>query len=355
MLGLKSFKGNIAHKARLTKTKVANKWDKDGAKISIYAGTFSLVAGGVALAYQTTKLDKIKKENEAKIKEVDEYLAENPAGIEYTPEDAANDKKIINSKSALEVVKLYAGPVLMMAGGVAMIMYGTKTMTGKIATLTSTLATTNEFWQRYRKRVQGVLDKKTEEDIYYDRKYTEDPNVIDEKTGKPVTRLASQGRTPYQIEWNRVNADGTLNSKFDGSDDISNWAFVRSLEQTLTNELQLRAGHNRVGFIFLPEIYSKYGFDLGNCPPGSEYVGWSCVLGDDGRYYSPAGGDAVVKFRIPDIHDVLNVTDFIDIQRGDPDHQASAIILDPNYDGNLKELYEAEYKKWTNPKMLFAK
>lgn len=286
---------------------------KHSPKILFVAGAVGVVGATVLACRSTLKLsDVLTEAEEASAKAVS--LHEKVQGLAYDDQALSKDLTKIKVKTGLEIVKLYAPAVGVMAVSVGALTGSHIILSKRNGALMATYAGLQKAYDEYRQRVASEYGADT------DRKFASGAEniAIEEKT--------SDGKTVH-----RKGSELKKNGKFGGSPyaalfDESSHKFTREpgmnsvivgMQQSHAND-KLRAN----GHLFLNEVHDMLG--LPRTSAGA-VVGW--VYRNDNE---PKNGDNYVSFGIFE-GDLEGGEDFVNGDEG-------AVWLDFNVDGVIYNL-----------------
>lgn len=250
---------------------------KGGAKVSKYSPEILLVAGVAALGAgiffackQTLKLDSIIEKAEE-----DKARIENADLPSYSDADKQKDMLLTQVKTGVAIVKNYALPAALIAGGFACVLGSYGILKKRNVALIAAYNAVDLAYRGYRKKVIEEIGEERERDLFHGavrRKI--DVIEKDEATGKEtkkkvearVTNPDGPGYSPYarffdeycQSTWKK--------------DPEYNLMFLNAQQKYATDLLRAR------GHLFLNEVYDMLGI-----PRSREgaIVGWIMGAGDD--------------------------------------------------------------------------
>lgn len=283
-------------------------------EILMAVGAVSVTAGAVTVATQTTKLeDALSDIREAQEEHKAKYGLMDPK--EYKKELVA-----IKLAAVKKVAKIYAGPVLLISGGMTCFFSAFGIMKKRQGVLVASLAAANKAFEEYRARViedQGA--DKDKEYLYGLKKKTITSEVVDEngKKKKVTEEVFEQDASMISRYAIRFTPEFTA----EAVDDITtNEAVLGSIQSYWNSILPARKK------VFLNEIYHELGIDE---TMESRLVGWD--------YDNDEHGDGKIKFEI--IRTIV-------YDANDPHGWHKELIVDFNVDGDIA------HKLPKNPAML---
>lgn len=275
---------------------LANKLAKPVAKIKnaspeilLGAGLASIGVGVVWACKNTLHINDVLDTHEHRMNKVEEGLKRFDRKT-YSEQDAKKDKVQIFTKTAVDLVKLYAVPTLLISGGVACILCSHNVMSKRNAALLESANIANAALDAYQKRVAERLGE--DEAATLARPTIE----VDEKP---------QGHETASV----INSYGAF---FDDSN--SNWTgavdqdrlFLRCQERYANDMLRAR------GHLFLNEVYEMLG--MPHTPAGA-VCGWikDSATGDGyvdfgeiaGEYEEAVVNGKHVYFIVPNVDGVI--------------------------------------------------
>lgn len=272
-------------------------------EILMAVGAVSVTAGAVTVATQTTKLeDALGDIREAQEEHKAKYGLMDPK--EYK-------KELISIKlaAAKKVAKIYAGPVLLIAGGMTCFFSAFGIMKRRQGVLVASLAAANKAFEEYRARVIEDQGEDKDKEYLYGLKKTKVTKEITDENGKKkkVTEDVFVSDAPiisrYAIKFTPEFAS-------EASDDINyNIALLKSMQTSWNALFPSRKK------VFLNEIYHELGVDE---TLESRLVGWD--------YNADEHGDGKIHF-------ILIQTVVYD--KNDPMGYHKELIVDFNVDGDI--------------------
>lgn len=260
------------------------------------AGVAGMTCSTVLACRSTLRLEEVMTKTKDDLELAKTLLVTEPD--KYTDEDCKKDTAVIYIRGAGSLVKLYAPSILLGAASIAALTKSHHILQERNLALTAAYATVAEAFERYRGKVVDKYGENADRDLFYE---TEKVSVVDEKTGKKVTRT-------------RINPDGVPSMYARFFDETSpewskeseyNYTFLRCQQNWFNDLLTMR------GYVMLNQVYEA----LGIMPTSAgAVVGW--VL--DGE------GDSFIDFGI--FRDDERVHDFVN-------GRERSVLLDFNVDG----------------------
>lgn len=107
---------------------------------------------------------------------------------EYTEENFKNDVKIVNTKTVLDIVKLYGPSVVVGAVSIACIFQSHRILTTRNAALSAAYATLHEDFQNVLKRIDENVDEELANKIKYNEGSKNVDSVITHEDGSAETK-----------------------------------------------------------------------------------------------------------------------------------------------------------------------
>lgn len=199
-------------------------WTKmNSPEIMLFAGIGAGIGALIMTQRATLKVDSVKMKHEKKREKIltksIEY-EENPEDFEtpYTKDMAAQDLVLLKQKTALEYVKLYAGPVILEAVSIGLILGSHHIMKQRQAALAASCAAIAKAYQTYRQNVINKYGEEVDKEMLYgSEKKTVKKTETDPETGekKKVTEeqeiIRNFGGSPYARLFNRENSTEWFN------------------------------------------------------------------------------------------------------------------------------------------------
>lgn len=258
------------------KTKIGSLAANVALKGSKRAPEILVISGMIGMAGATIWAIKSTFEASKTIAVRDELLIQNEEKVEseefdYTEEDAIEDAHKLNRWFALEMIKYYAGPFILLAAGGAAILYGHhKRYVGYLGMAAMAAAAEADY--------KGLVDRIRAEygDEIADKLKYDIHEVVEEYEEEQEDGSVVSGTRAYDTSGNIPSLYARV---FDETctewrkDPIHNMMFLRKVQEEANRTL-----HNR-GFITLNEVYAALGLPL-NDDYGNE-AGWTMKGGDD--------------------------------------------------------------------------
>lgn len=199
-------------------------WTKmNSPEIMLFAGIGAGIGALITTQRATLKVDSVKKsrdEKKEKIVRTSCEYEENPDDFEepYTKDQAAQDLILLKRKTALEYVKLYAGPVILEAVSIGLILGSHHIMKQRQAALAASCAAIAKAYQTYRQNVIARYGEEVDQEMLYgsEKKVTKKTET-DPDTGekKKVTEeqeiIRNFGGSPYARLFTRENSTEWFN------------------------------------------------------------------------------------------------------------------------------------------------
>lgn len=199
-------------------------WTKmNSPEIMLFVGIGAGIGALITTQRATLKVDVVKKAHNDKkeqiVRTADEY-EENPEDFEepYTKDQAAQDLMLLKRKTALEYVKLYAGPVILEAVSIGLILGSHHIMKQRQAALAASCAAIAKAYQTYRQNVIAKYGEEVDQEMLYgSEKKTVKKTETDPETGekKKVTEeqeiIRNFGGSPYARLFTRENSTEWFN------------------------------------------------------------------------------------------------------------------------------------------------
>lgn len=190
----------------------AKAWTKmNSPEIMLFAGIGAGIGALITTQRATLKVETVKSKGEA----TKQKIAEKAAMYE---EDAANDMVLLKRKTALEYVKLYAGPVILEAVSIGLILGSHHIMKQRQAALAASCAAIAKAYQTYRQNVVNKYGEEVDKEMLYgSEKKTVKKTETDPETGekKKVTEeqeiIRNFGGSPYARLFTRENSTEWFN------------------------------------------------------------------------------------------------------------------------------------------------
>ena len=307
-------KAEIMNNVTRTFNRAGLKLKKYSPEIFVGVGIVGVVASAVMACKATTKIDDVLAEQKENIEKTKDYVEEHGYSEKYTEEDHKKDLTIFYSRSAVDLVKLYASSVILGTVSIAMIVNGHRILRKRNVALAAAYATVEKGFKEYRGRVIERFGEELDKELKYNIKAKEvEEAVKDEETGeeKTVKKTVSVADPNLYSDYARFFDDGCTGWT---KDPEYNLMFLKD-QQRYANDLLQSKGH-----LFLNEVYDMLGIPR---TKAGQAVGW---IYDE---VHPVG-DNFVDFGLTDIHNA-RVRDFVN-------GYERTILLDFNVDGSILDM-----------------
>lgn len=261
------------------------------------AGVVGMVGSTVLACRATLKMDEVLEKAK-----VDLDTSRHLQHAEYSERDRRKDISIIQARTGVKIVRLYAPAVIVGGVSIALLTRSHIVLTKRNTALTAAYAALDKGFGEYRARVIEKFGEDQDRDFRYGTRQAQIPDPKNPDKKKKVTRVGLQDPSIYA----RFFDDGSSSWN---KDPEYNLIFLKC-QQNYFNDLLKARGH-----VFLNEVYKELG--LPHSKAGS-IVGW---------VYNPNDGDRdnFINFGIFDAGAEV-IRDFVNGHEG-------AILLDFNVDG----------------------
>lgn len=275
---------------------------KNSPEILTGVGAVSIVAGTVLACKSTLKLSDTLEETKTNLHAIEEASKLE----EYSAEDKTKDLTIVYGKAIMDVVKLYAGPVLLTTTGLTCMMTSNKILRQRNAALTAAYVTIDKSFKEYRSRVAEKYGKDAEFRIRHNIQAVELNDVSVDSEGNEIVNVEKGYTMPQGSDYMRVFDEFNPNYQRDAQ---YNLMFLNSQQRFANDKLQVE------GVLFLNDVYDLLGFPR---TQAGQVVGWTYNMGED-------NADNYVDFGLQNVADP-SIRDFIN-------GYENSIWLDFNVDG----------------------
>ena len=258
--------------------------------ILMVVGVAGVVGGTIYACAQTTKLKDILEEGKEKRDEIkasyDEIKSED---VDASDAEKAYRKDITVTYAATagEVIKLYAGPVIVETLSISCMLYSNKILRNRLVGLAAAYTTVNESFKKYRQRVIDKYGEDAEREIRLGtvKKKLKDvnPEAVTEENKKDKVDVLNDesidiNNDPYTFIF------GSQYSKRAEKDPYFNKKYLESVKRKFNDILKAR------GYVFLNEVLEY--LDLGMTEAG-QVTGW---------IYNSEDGDGYIDFGIDTVY-----------------------------------------------------
>lgn len=291
--------------------KVGFKIKKHSPEILVGAGVVGVVTSTVMACKATTKLDTILDKTKDDIDKIHEAV-EHPEMLpeEYTVEDSKKDLAIVYTKTAVDLLKLYAPSIVVGGLSITAILAGYNVLSKRNVALAAAYATVDKGFKEYRGRVIERFGEELDRELKYNLKAKEVEEIVTNEDGtetivkKTVETADIDFGSQYARFFDETCTGWTKDPEY-------NLTFLIN-QQRYANDLLKSRGH-----LFLNEVYDMLGLPRSKA---GQVVGW---IYDE---KNPIG-DNYVDFGIHDVHN--------ERKRAFVNGYERSILLDFNVDGNI--------------------
>ena len=244
---------------------IASELYEEGPYIAVAAGCVFFVGSAIWACKKTLELPE-------KVEKAKKDIAEVKKTIPVEQKKEYN-KAIAGAygRAAVDIGKLYAGPVLVGGLAIASIAGGTVEIRNRNAALTATVSSLEAMYERYRKNVIDRYGKEVDMEMKYGVKHEViKEKVVDEETGKKKTvekevLVMPDGNVFDDVsEYGRIFEVGAT-TYFDKQSQEANIIFLQQAERNANRLLRSK------GYLFLNDVYEMLGFEP---TEAGQRVGW---------------------------------------------------------------------------------
>lgn len=301
---------------------------KHSPEILIGLGIAGVVAGTILACRATLKAKPVLEDAKAKLDDIKGNAEERQAVLENLGSNAdeknelalvtTKDKTQIYTATAIDLVKLYAGPTLLVAGGIASILCAYNVMNKRSLAILATCKGLQQAYESYRARVVEDYGEEIDRDFHLGLRNSESIETVigsdgKKKKQKVTVKIADPNAYSQYAKW----FDETV-PNWRSSAEL-NMSFIR-MQQNYANDLLKIRGH-----IFLNEVYDLLGIDR---TQSGAVVGW--VLDLSPENYMDRKVDNYIDFGVF-VNDKEQARAFVN-------GNESRILLDFNVDGIIYDL-----------------
>lgn len=272
---------------------------KNAPNLLFGAGIIGVIGSTVLACRATLKLDEVLTEAQHDLALADEIRETSPE--KYSEDDQQQDKIVVVTRCALNVVKLY-GPAIIVGGiSIACLTKSKNILQTRNDALAAAYVAVDSAFQNYRNRVIAKYGEDEDRELKHG---SEQREIWDEGKGKMVEATVIGPGIPSQYArfFDELCDYWERNPEY-------NLTFLRC-QQMYANDLLQARGH-----VFLNEIYDRLGIERTSA---GQVVGW--VL-------NGPNSDGYIDFGIWDPNNDRAI-DFVNGREG-------AILLDFNVDGPI--------------------
>lgn len=252
-MNLKNLSNAVTSKAGLQILKTR----KHSPKILFVAGAIGFVATVILASRATMKLHDVLDDHEAEVEG-----AKKIAELEqYSEAEHKKDLVQIHVKTAFDVAKLYALPVIVGVASIAALTGAHIVLDRRLAGVTAAYAAMDKGFKEYRKRVEDRFGKDVDNEMRHGVEYRE---VVEETETGPVVKVvkhAKLGEPSIYAKWfDQASRNWQPQPEY-------NIMFLKAQQVFLNQKLQTQ------GWVFLSDVYDALDIPQ-NGSPFCRVTGW---------------------------------------------------------------------------------
>ena len=268
------------------------------------AGIIGVGVCVVTACVATLKIEAVLDESRLKIAEIRDGREQHPD--KYSEQDCKHDMLVVQTRTAVSVVKLYAIPASIGLGSIILLIGSHRILRKENAALTAAYMGISEAFKKYRERV--IAEQGRDKDQEYRFGSVKEELILTDGEGKTevkeITRVNPGEMSLYARVFDETNPNFNRNPEM-------NLRFLKAQQKYANDRLHAR------GYLFLNEVYEALSFPM---TEAGQIVGWV-----DGN------GDNCVDFHLYDI-DSQQARDFIN-------GYTKNVLLDFNVDGIVYDIF----------------
>lgn len=226
--------------------------------LMVVGGVVSMGAGTVIACKQTLKVEEVLANQLPHLEKVEQGEALELSS--YGKKEAQQDRIKIYSRTALELGKVYAIPVILWSGGATLVFSGHNMLMKRNATLALAFTGLKKSFDAYRGRVVDAFGSEADQAMMTGWAKKE---VVDPVTGEKEVVYTREWDTDEVEPYNRIFEQGASES---WQPDLSINRFFVDQQRRFAQERL-----NRRGYLYLSEVYEALGFPESDI---SRVVGW---------------------------------------------------------------------------------
>lgn len=297
----------LGRRASLTQLKVL----KHSPEMGVGLGLVALGAAAVLLARAHKRSDDVHAENKGYVDLVERDIdqVERDMGVPYDARQRAQILAPVYTRYAIDVVKLYAPPVILGTIGTGLVLGAHKIQRSRIQGLGAALLVVQQGFEEYRKRVIGEQGEEADRRFLWG---------LDTQTVSKVHVTEDGKKKKTKVEENRIgeSLSPTMYSRlFDHT--CPSWMNDGQVTQQIliNTEAVFNELLHRKGYVYLNEVYRSLGYEE---TKAGQVVGW---------HLEAPGSDRNISFGL-------------DNEATDEMIRRNIWMLDFNVDGSIWELME---------------
>ena len=251
--------GGLKAGLKILAARAGNIWHKHGPQIMVGTGIVGFIGTAVSAGSATLKADKLLTEKNEQMEKIEKARANNPESV-YSKQDYENDKKIVKSKTAWGLIKLYALPVGLAATSTMLVLRGHGKMVARCSVLSAAckklqndnLKLLNENQQLKNGEVAEKLQETVAETLSL-------PSGEENKEVRPIPPKGADGYSQFAVQFNQLTSRYWINNLEE------NLNFIRKIESIATDRLRFK------GYLWLNEVHAMLGMEETD---DGQYYGW---------------------------------------------------------------------------------
>lgn len=239
---------------------------KHSPEILTVTGVAGMVTGTVMACKQTLKVEEAMMDHMRDLDKINQGLAD--PELDYTEKEAARDKAVVYTRSAVTLLKIYAVPAAVMTLSAMSIFGSHKILRGREAQLATMLAASDKAFREYRARVAKEYGEDTDRSILhnFDKDTVKVKNEDGEEVEKDILKPTQGSRYSQYARFFDESCEKYSRVP------MYNRQFILGVQDHMNNLLHQR------GHVFLNEVYDALG--LPRTKEGA-VVGWVLNNGDN--------------------------------------------------------------------------
>lgn len=265
--------------------------------------------GATVLACKATvKAVDIMKEHNEEINMIEQCASNNE--IQYSKEEEKKNRRIIYSRTALGLIKVYSPSIILGAASISSILSGHKIISKRYTAVSTAYAALDAGFKKYKERVVKKLGEEAEKEIRYGivEKEVETTDEKGKKKKETIKVAEYPLGSPYAMFFDEASA---LYSK----DRFANKTTLLGIQDLMNIKLKEQ------GYLYLNDVYRAL------CLPENKYVQYAGWIYDKNN--NP--GDNYVDFGIFDLKNDKEDEDKVAFVNGNE----KSILLDFNCIPNI--------------------
>lgn len=219
--------------------------------IALGVGVGGVIVGTVEACKATRNLDTVIEDHNFRLVEVKKEIGIDENNDIVTNDQTDDGKKEITkvyTKTAGELVKLYAKPTLIISGSIALIIGSHVSLNKRNVALGAAYAAIDSSFKKYRENVVEKYGKEIDDEMQYGIKLVKKKG--EEEPVAKVVKKESVGNGYDTVLFDKLNAPGNFQCDF-----LSNITFIQQVENYCKQQFRSN------GYLFINDVLKSLGIE----------------------------------------------------------------------------------------------